>query len=101
MKAQTRGLVATGLVVVSSVGVQELGEVFRDCDVCPEMAVVPGRGTPESRTIRTRRGTGSARDSETDEYSGRPWKPWLAKGLPIERSTQKQHKGRVPKEKHS
>lgn len=55
-------------------GAQQVGEVFRDCDECPEMVVVPaGRfmmGSPESeekrsaglRTIRTPRMTGAPKD---------------------------------------
>lgn len=36
---------------------QDMGDVFRDCDVCPEMVVVPagsfmmGGATPLSRTV--------------------------------------------------
>jgi len=50
------------LVLVSAVGcagplaAQAVGEVFRDCDVCPEMVVVPPgsfmMGSPDSEAYR-------------------------------------------------
>ena len=63
------------LMPTVSAQAQEVGEVFRDCDVCPEMLVVPAgsfiMGSPE--TEEGRRENEGPQRQVTIGYAGRKW----------------------------
>ena len=51
-------LVAVAFSIGSrAVTAQPVGEVFQDCEVCPQMIVVPGAGLAWARRRRRREGT--------------------------------------------